>query len=408
MPIRPMVKKVDALRSGILTYFRSDIAGNYLEYFRGWVYACIMARADGLADLTWQVKVRSPSSQGGSELAGPDNWFVRLLEQPNPLPWVTWKTIVKSIEVWQSLTGEAYLWTPKVGGGSKPNQIWVVPATCCRPIASDEDLFGGFEMTTPRGTVRIPREEMIYLPLLGPAIDFASSMMRGQSRVAMALDVIQVEHYIHAYLKQYFAKNAVPEFVIESETGAEMYSHDWEAFLQRWLQHHQGAEAGVPMGYLPAGWRLKEVNTTANKDSLLGMADKNLETIIGIWKVPRGILTGQYDAAAPASSFNALRYTFLKGAISPVAGEIAAIVSRWAQLHDRSTILDVEPVTWSEPAEVRADELHRLVTGRATINDLRLENGEGELPVEQGGVVFLGRDLIALSSILDSRESSQS
>lgn len=404
---RAFTDAVDKIRFSILDMIRGGNGKEYLQYFKGWVYSCIMARADGLADLVWSVKVRSYAAQGGSTLAPAAHWLVRLKENPNPLPWVTWKSIIKSIEYWQSITGEAYLWTPAVGGSAKPNQIWIIPPMLIKPVGGGNDaILSHFEMTTPRGIVRIPKENMIYLPLLGPSPDLVGSVMRGVSRVGAAIDVVEVEHYIHGYLRSYFAKHAVPEFIVESEGGAEMYSADWEQFLARWLEKHQGMTPGTPMGYLPAGWKLREINTTANKETLLGMAEKNLVSILGVFKVPKGILTGEYDSKAPATSFRAMKYTFQAGTLAPLAGEIAEVWTRWARLHDPTVTIEIEPIEWKDPDVTQKDELHRLSTGRATINNLREENGEDLLPPELGDVIFFGSPPIPLLLVISGGNKS--
>ncbi len=397
---RAFTTTVERIRFSILDTIRGGSGKEYLQHFKGWVYAAIMARADGLADLTWTIKLRSYTAQGGSAAAPANHWLVTLKENPSPLPWVTWRTICKAVEYWQSIAGEAYIWAPKVGGSAKPNQMWIVPPMLVKPIGGDSGLsLSHYEMLTPRGAVKIPKENMVYLPLLGPAGDLVGSMMRGQARIGAAIDVVEVDHHIHAYLRAYFAKHAVPEFVVESEGGAELYSQDWDKFLTRWLEKHQGVP-GVPMGYLPAGWKLREINTTANKETLLGMAEKNLVAILGIFKVPKGILTGEYDSKAPATSFRAMKYTFLAGTIAPLGGEIAEVLTRWARLHDASVTIEIEPVEWKDPDVTQKDELHRLATGRATINDLRTENGEELLPPELGDVVFFGSPPIPLRLVL--------
>jgi hypothetical protein len=388
---------------------------DYLEFFNGWTYACIEARAQGYAELTHRITARKGLLSDERVAVAPDHWLAKLIDRPSPMPWVTFKSILKMIEYWQSLAGAAYIWTPVAEGEQYPTSMWVVPPKYIKPIGGKDAKgkavpFIGYEMKLPGmdRPLRLDPTRVIYLPLTGPTNDFHGSMMQGHSRIGRALEVIEVDRYILQYLRTYFAKNATPEFVVESDNQAEMYTADWEAFLQRWLQHHQTADPSVhvPMGFLPGGWKLREVNNTANKAALIDMAERNLNALIGVFKTPKGVLTGQYDTSAPAASFNALWYTFLKGTVSPLANENAAIFTRWAQLWDIAIEIDVEPVTWSDPEEVRKDEWHRVKMARATINKIREENGEDPLPPGQGGDVLLfGESLepLALKEPVESK-----
>lgn len=395
--VRTFTQQVSSLRDLVAQIFIGGRAQRYVQYFTGWVFSCIAACAEATADLVWAVKLRGLKENTDAPMM---HWFRLLMENPNPaIPWVTWKTIIRLIRAWRDIEGEAYVWAPK-NGHDKPSQLWVVPPYLVEPYFHEEsdqqtgERVGRFRFRWTQTQKAIPDGEIVYFPRIQPSADLMRGMTRGQGLVAMALDVIEIERYIKGYLRSYFAKNAMPEFVIESE--GEIHGTDYEQFLKTWLEKHQGVEAGRPLGFMPQGWKLREINTTANKKMLQEMGQQNLTAIRGIWRVPLGILTGEFNSTAPATEAVQQHFIFKKYTIAPDAGEIAAIWTRWIQeYHDRTAILEVEPVEWSDPNEVRADELHRLKTGRVTINELRQENDELPIPATEGG------DLLMIGDTLD-------
>jgi hypothetical protein len=401
--IRSMSMAIGDLRSNLTQLlFGNHRSMKYLMYFKGWVFACINAIAEGLADMEWQAKIKKGAD---TEVAPDAHWLSQLMQNPNPaLPWVTWDTIVKGIEYWQEIAGAAMVWTPK-NGATKPSQMWIVPPGIIRPdMASEINPQTGqktnrFRFVWSHTGKELPDGEIAYFPELGPDLDMVSGMTNGQPRIEKAIDVIEIEHYISAFLKSHFARHAVPDFVIEFDnTAGEFHKNDWEAFLKRWLEKYQGDGSpagelgGAPIGYLPAGGKLREVASTTNKKALQEMGMQNVTAIRGVFRVPMGILTGEFNSSAPATEAIQQHFIFKKFTLSPRAKHHAAIWTRWVRKHDATASIEVEPVEWSDPNEARADELHRVHTGRATINDLRRENNEEPLPPEQGDVLFFNMD----------------
>jgi len=113
-----------------------------------------------------------------------------------------------------------------------------------------------------------------------------------------------------------------------------------------------------------------------------------------------GILTGEFDSGAPATSWRGQQYTLYQNEIGPCAKYIGTVLTQWVQMRDPALIIDHEPIAWNDPEEVRADERHRLGTGQSTINDIREENGLEPAPAEIGDVIWIDPTLQPAQAVI--------
>lgn len=373
----------------------------HLDRFFGVSYACIEQRAEARAGLEWKVYVRDPKEQGGKKEAPADHWMALLMENPNPLiPWLTWEDIQKAIEHWQSIAGAAFLWMPREGK-RVPQSIWVIPATLVTVLPSKQggQLIGGYEVWTPTGPMPVPTEELCFLPLMAPSGTMEGQWLRGRSRITAALADIDVGHYVREHLTNHFRNGAIPPLFIESQS--EVRPADRKTFVQEFLQEHQGTDNVWKPLYLPGNAKAVIADATGNLRNLSEMTENVDRRVAMIFRVPWGILTGTYDAAAPAASFKGQWHT-LQRSIDPDAKRTAKVLTRFLQLADPNVVIGYEPIEWDNPEEVRLDEVHRLDNGLATINDLRRERGLEESPEPLADMLLPRPDLLAAYNALQA------
>lgn len=392
---------VDAINTGgyrnlsdaINSLFDPVAAKQHLEYFNGWAYSAMMARVDGIQEIPIHVKLKTRKGTKGEELADApeDHWLKQLQSTPNSVPHITFGDIIGSVDLWQSLAGCAYIYAPVDPATGKPGAFYTVPATS---IAERNDTSLGKHWVIVANGVEskpIPYSEVIRLPLLGADRDFTRNMLNGKSRIEACIATLKISRYTQQYLANHFQNHALPQIVLENAgTGEEMYDADWQKFVKTWLERHQGVDAAVPMGAGPRGYVFKEFDTFRNQKQLVEISNAVLAEVLAVFKVPKGIMTGEYDVSAPAASFNALWYTFKAGALAPPLTKICAVLTRWAQQYDPDIVVVPEPIAWLDPEEVRRDELHRLQTGQASIDDLRKENDRPLIGGDVGKALFLG------------------
>lgn len=376
-----------------------------LDYFNGWAYSCTMARKDGIEEIPIHVRLKQPD---GEKIDAPeDYWFRSIMDAPNPVPHITFGDIIGGIDLWHSLAGMAYIYAPIDTTTGKPSMFYTVPPTALNKRQgtyriNGETLTGTYYTITGNGVESKPiaANEIITIPLASVDRDFVRNMTAGKGRFEASMHTLKVNRYVHRYLAKYFEENGMPPVLFELDAGGEeMHDQDWQKFIKTWLEHHQGMDARLPVGVGPRGGKAVLLDTFKNQKQLAEISEKILTEVLAVFKVPKGIMTGEYDSAAPAASFNALWYTFKRGTLAPPLTKICAVLTRWARQFDPNIIIEPEPVEWLDPEEVRRDELHRLKTARATINDIRRENKEEELPEEAGGdLLFIGESLELLES----------
>lgn len=386
--------------------YASATLSSHLDRFFGISYACIEQRAEARAGLEWKAYIRDAKEQGGKKEAGADHWLSALMENPNPaLPWLTWEDIQKAIEHWQSVAGAAFLWMPK-DGKRVPQSIWIIPPALVTMIPSTriDRIVGGYEVWTPGGAMPVPYDEMCFLPLMAPSSSLEGQWLRGQSRIGKALADIDVGYYVREHLTNHFKNGAIPPLFMESQDVVR--PADRKSFMKEFLEEHQGVNNVWKPIYLPGNTKAIVADVTGNLRNLSEMTEKIDRRVAVIFRVPWGILTGEYDAAAPAASFKGQWHT-LQRAIDPDAKRSAKVLTRFLQLSDPNVIIGYEPIEWSDPTEVRLDEVHRLDNGQATINDLRRERGLEESPEPIANMLLLRPDLIAAYTALQPKKEPE-
>lgn len=372
---------------------------NNFERFTGINYSCIEAHAQAIAARTWKVYRADTKQQDGRDEAPINDPWVTLKNRPNPtFPWVTWDNILKGIDQWHSLKGIAVLYGPNPKKGTVPDHLWLLPPDSVRPYGENGEIFSGFKLYTPRGYVKLGKEELCWIPLMSPQSGVIEYYFNGRSRTDAAIDEVDIGYFSRRYLKNFYGRNAIPDMVIE--TQQQLYEKDIKSFLASFLEKYQGDSKSSEPAILPPSARAVLLDTTSNQKNMLAVAQDVVKSVAMIYRVPMGILTGEFDSGAPATSYRAQTFTFYQNEIGPCAKYIGTVLTQWAQMRDSTVIIDHEPIEWSDPIEVRADEVHRLSTGQSTIDDIRQENGLQPAPAGIGNVLWFNPMLQPIEAIL--------
>lgn len=374
----------------------------FTRLFKGYVFACTLKRAEAVASLSWKVYRKSPKTQGGLELAEPDNWLVKLLDTPNKADKsLTRINLLTGLELWMCGFGKNYWWTPK-NGTKYPVQIWEIPAPSIWPVPMNGKLMGAFQWSHPTlGMTNIPSEEVVFFRQATPRMTMWENLTAGYSLMHACADALIVDANTMEYLRNDLDNGLMPPYFVTAKGRVD--PDEWKKWRDKLVEAYQGSGGDRTPAMLPNDWGVQEVDLLGNKQSLLAMGEHNLKIIGAVTGVPSGIITGEFQARAPAASYEALRYTFHQNTIDPRAVYYGEILSNWAQGYDPQLVVKHEPIIWQDPVEVRADEEHRLDTGQVTINELLKENGKDPIDPKIGDVRWIDPKRVPIDEVLAGR-----
>ena len=156
---------------------------------------------------------------------------------------------------------------------------------------------------------------------------------------------------------------------------------------------------------LPYGWQVTHVPPVRAPRELLDLRNAMLETVCSIFEVPKGLLTGDYGNQAPATMAREIGAAFQETTIDAQATIYGEAFTNWARFYDPQVTISHEREVWRNPTLVAEQENHRLATGQATINDIRLEKGLPALSEENANIAFFddGAGLRPISQLTTSR-----
>ena len=377
---------------------RELTVNDFEQLFKGWVFSCTSKRASALARQTRRIYRKDPNAQKGRTEVDAEHPFVKLFDTPIPTDsWYTSFDVINQVEAWLSTFGEAYIYTPR-NGGKYPVQMWVLPPHLVEPKTLGKRIIDYYEWRSGAGIKRIAPEEICFLRETAPASTLWNSMTRGYSRLEAALDQVLTYTAAMDFIKGDLERGMLPPWFVTAKDRVD--KKDWKVWKADLAEAFTGSAGSREPGMLQLGWDVKTVDLLENRGPVIDLMKDMGAIICSIYETPMPLITGDFGNQAPAALAEELSAAFERHTIEPQSERVDTGLTRWAQQIDPAIIIAHDPVSWQKPEEARADELHRLKTGRATVNDLRKENGEPELPPAVGDQLWIDPTLRPMDQVL--------
>lgn len=339
----------------------------------GTVYSCMQVRANGL--LSVDMKAYKELNWEKEELSNA-HWINRLLANPNP--YFTRSQIMKAISNWHDVNGNVFVWTPTLGH-DVPLQMWVLNPTRMRVIRGGDNFIRGYVYQSANdGAIALDEKEVCHIANIIPSSrkpdELIGMNVFGTGLVSAALPYANINTEVSEYLQRFFANNAVPPVVAESNDNVD--SELWESLKNQWNEALPNYKLKA---LLSGGLKLALPPEPSLQVSFDSVSKDVRNQIAQVFGVPSGMLTGEYQNRATAEVQYAV---FRQQTIDPMAIYIAEELTRHFRRFEDSVLIESMPYEFKDVDSQIKQEEFELKYGIRTINDSRRERGYDTI---QGG-----------------------
>lgn len=352
----------------------------------GWVYACVGAIAEGVAEAELSLHVQ----KGDKSAQVTDHAFLDLMQNVNPFMNALELRILT--EAFQLLTGNAYWFLNKDGLGV-PREIWIVPSQDMQIVPDKNKFIKGY-IYAPEGTdpITFDPEEIVHFKYANPR-----DIFYGLSPLMAAAYQVDTEKYMGQYQASLFKNDARVSAVLESDQTINKPEAD--RIREQWKQYYGGYDKAGKIGILGKGLTYKNISLNAQELAFIQSKNINRDAILGIFRVPKSIL-GLVEDVNRANA-EASDYTFAKRNLSPkLKCFVEKINEKIMPLYKQSGsnylfVKSANIVPANRELEI-LERTNRLDKGYSTINEEREKDGLE--PVEWGDVPLLPINIAPLGS----------
>lgn len=284
----------------------------------GWVNAAVMRRANDIMTLDIQTKILD--RRRNKWLFAPDDPFQQLLDYPNKH--LSGMDLLNLSEQFAALLGKVtYLIVenPKTG---VIDEIHILQSDKILPIPDAKQMIAGWEYTTIEGKKLVfndfdpKRPSPDGVSVFQYRVPSVASPYQGNSTVQAASNSIGMDNEIRAYAKYYFANNATPGLILETDSKypgsvkAQQIRDDWNAAFQ----------GATNSGKVAVGWEGLKAKTLAPPFSELeypSLARASKMDVLDHFGVPSIILGNDDTGNLGGDATNARRHIYQKHTLDP-------------------------------------------------------------------------------------------
>lgn len=280
--------------------YGSTNEAKYLSEYRGWVYACVTARANAVKGINWRL-FRNDTELDSHEL-------LDLLYTVNPN--MTKTQLVEATEAFLDLDGNAFwfLDRPGVNHDQKPKAIYVVRPDRMKLITAAENplQLSGYVYITPDGTkVPFSPNEILHFKRFNPMGEHPYPH-RGIGIVQAAAFAIETDNEAKEWNLKFFKNSALPGGVLQQEGAGKLGDADYVRIRREWEQNHQGSDNAFKIAILGGGLKWQEVMRSQKDMDFVQQRQASRDEILAMFSVPKtaiGIVEDVNRANAEATNF---------------------------------------------------------------------------------------------------------
>jgi HK97 family phage portal protein len=376
-----------------------DMKGSeFLEAYKGWVYACVTAIAEEVADIDLVLQQRTRDGwvdyKAGNALA---DMAIDPLNRVNPL--MSTDELWLSTQSFLELSGETFWYVPPGQRVRKPNEIWVLDPTRITVVKSDREIVAGYVYRNEASKdIPLRREEVIHFKRFNPR-----NRYRGMGTVEAAAFSIDIDTYSDQYNRNFFYNSATPAAVLETDQG--LTQEQYTRLQQAWDAKYGGVDNAHKTAILEGGLKFKAAGLSQKDMEFLEQKRWTRDEILGIFRVPRTVL-GITDDVNRANA-EATDYVFAKRVVKP---RMAFIASRLTEFY--LPLFDLSPLDWKfsftdpVPQNTETDlaikEASLAKLPWKTVNEIR--ETEGLDPIPDGDTLYVPGTFKTLDQVINPPE----
>jgi len=367
-------------------------ASQYIEAYKGWVYANIAAQADDVADIIFKLyrAVRRGGKMEVQEVT--EHPLLELLYQVNPN--MTKHELIYTTVAHLRLLGEAMWYLVRKNPNNpkelpteiyplRPDRVKVMPGDLSKGqfISHYEYTVYGKEKT------RFEPWEILFLKTPNPKNPY-----RGLGVIEAAATTLDIEEYSEMWNRNFFFNSAQPDAVLY--TDQKLTPETIERLARSWASSYQGVERARRTAILEQGLKYEKIQMSAQEMQFLEGQKWTRDKIMAMFrntKIALGIVDDVNRANAEASE-----YVHMRNVIRPIMKRIVEFLNEFlVPLYGEDLFLDFEdPVP--ESVELKLKGYEAGWNKWLTINEIRTM--EGYEPVEGGDVIYMPINLMPVGS----------
>lgn len=357
----------------ILNMLRSGAERSDLDYYEGWIYACVNKIAEGFAQIDWELY----QMKGKEVVEVEEHALLSLLNRFNPK--YTRFDSLQLMAIYYKLFGHCPLLMMFDGTKKAPSELWVVPPQYLSVATKDEEGYPlTYRYTVGGKTQTIDASRILDIRNPDPASpDKAFGIIKPIRPVADG------DYYAKLWNKTLLLNQAQPTGVITVPNGIE----DAEAKALRAMieETYAGFENAHKIAILKNGATLTPFSLSPTDMDFSNLRDKNQQEICAMFGVPK-ILLG-LDSGYNRATAETAEMVFAKYTLKPMLTKIIEQMNEFlVPLFGANLWLDFEnPVPTDKEFELKEKEIGW--NKWLTTNEIRRDEGRPEL---SGGDVIYG------------------
>ena len=296
-----------SVNSGIFQFFAPTSMPKmgdkqYLQAYKGWVYACTAAIAERFADM--DIKLQEVDKDGDwQDVDGHE--ATAALHYVNPF-WSYNDLLIHAASM-QELDGNEFWYV--VTKGKAVDEIWPLDPSKVSVVKDPTNFIKGYVFRNEKG-VDVPFEasEIIHFKRFNPTDQY-----RGMGTVAAAALPIDTNEYAAEWQRNFFGNSAMPSALLQSE--GKLSQDQYDRIRANWDSKYKGVQNAHRMAILEGNLKFTPISPTA-RDMQFSEGRKDLrDEIMAIFRVPKTILGITEDVNL--ASAQATEYVFAKYVIKP-------------------------------------------------------------------------------------------
>lgn len=367
---------------------------DFLNAYKGWVYACVNAIAEEIASIN--LRLIRKTKDGRQEI---DNHLaLNLLHDVNPF--MSSSELFLGTQAYLELDGNAFWYLPKGSVTKKPAEIWLLDPSRVFVVKSAEKFIGGYAYKNEKGQdVPLAVDEIIHFKRFNPI-----NRYRGLGTVQAAALAVDIDTFSAQWNKNFFYNAAVPSAVLETE--GTISEEQYQRLKTSWDVSHRGLDNAHKLAILQGGLKFKPMNLSQKDMEFLEQRRFSRDEILGIFRVSKSILGITEDVNRANAEAN--EFIFAKRVIKP---RMQFITDRLNEFYlplfreDQTKLMFefIDPVPQNIELDLKRKETG-LSAGYLTVNEVRKE--EGKPPVTNGDTIFVSSLLLPLGQVEGTKAKS--
>lgn len=256
---------------------------NGTKEYKNWVYACVKARANALANIQFIL------TKNGEKVES--HPILDLLAGVNLT--MTGKELGRATQSFLDLEGNAFWFLAREENAKRevkeiylihPSKITIVAGTADNPL-----MVGGYVYRDGEKKIPLQADEVIHFKNFNPNANYPYPQ-RGMGIVEAAAWAIDTDNEIRNWNINFFKNGARPDGVLEVGGEGAMSPDDYKRLSAQWDEEHRGTNNSHKTAILSGGLQWKQISVPQSELEFAAQKEMNRDEIIALFNVPKTIL----------------------------------------------------------------------------------------------------------------------